>query len=233
MSDPFLDIEGEAVLGSLDFDARRTADVGDSWHDIDVSAGPSEAYNTVWQGFSLTLHNVPGDDGTSTSSSSDDGWSADREFKVTAWCMPQADELQAYVDREDIRSVSTDVVVRCPIICNVSVNAVVQYNTKSPIDAAAARSRIRAYINGLGFVGRLTRSEIVYILKDMGAVSVDMPNKDMLYGSLHDALGAHHVLSGDALDVSLIEDGAAMLSKDTVVYAAEDRNIQIKLIPNS
>lgn len=233
VSDPYYHAsEDEDVLESFSFSAERTCEYpsgSSAWHDIDLSSGPSEGFNTVWQGFRIKLREVPDAESGGSQASSDGG----RDFKVTAWCLPQADDIQAYVDRDDVRSVSTDVVVRCPVVCNVSVNAVVQYNPKEPMDEALARSRIRSYINGLGFVGRLTRSEIVYVLKSLGAVSVDMPNKDMLYGSLHDAFGERHVLSGDALDVSTIEDGPAMLSKDTVVFAAEDRNIQIKMVPNS
>ena len=87
--------------------------------------------------------------------------------------------------------------------------------------------------NRLGFTGRLTRSEIVQILKNLGAISVDMPSQDMLYGELRDAFGISHVLDGDALDVSSIEDGPSMLSKDTVVFVAEERNVQIKFTPYS
>ena len=233
VSDPFTSEEGEDVVGSLAIsedpkETYRTSDVAGTWHDIDPS-NASEAFNTIWQGFEITLIDVPADE---DDGSSGEAWSQERDFKVTMYCLPQAEALQAYVDRDDVRSVSTDVVVRCPIICNVSVNAVVHYDPKNPMDASMAKSMIRNYINGLGFVGRITRSDVVQILKNLGAVSVDMPNQDMLYGSLHDALGVGHVLSGDALDISAIEDGEAMLSRDTVVFAAEERNIQIKLIPN-
>ena len=235
VSDPFTNGDSEDVLGSLAIsddrsETYRTSDVSGTWHDIDAG-NPSEAFNTIWQGFEITIVDVPDTQGDSSSGDGEDSLDR-RDFKVTMYCLPQAEALQAYVDRDDVRSVSTDVVVRCPIICNVSVNAIVHYDPKNPIDAGIARSNIRNYINGLGFVGRITRSDIVQILKNMGAVSVDMPNQDMLYGSLHDALGKGHALSGDALDVSSIEDGAAMLSRDTVIFAAEDSNIQLKLIPN-
>jgi len=233
VSDPFSEGEDEDSLSSLDFSARRTADVSATWHDFDCSKSPIEAFNTVWQGFDIELVKVPADVGASDSSGSNDSWSAERDFKVTAFCLPQAEELQAYVDRDDIRSVSSDVVVRCPIVCNVSVNANVQYDPKRPVDESIARSEIRKYVNGLGFVGRLTRSEIVQILKNLGASSVEMPTQNMLYGVLHDAAGARHVLSGDALDVTAIEDGSVMLGKDTVVFCAADENIQINLTPNS
>ena len=225
VSDPFNAEDDEDVLNSLAFTAKRTADVSGTWHDFDCSESATEAFNTLWQGFDIMLENVPAD--------MEGGWSAEREFKVTAYCLPQAEEIQAYVDRDDVRSISTDVVVRCPIVCNVSVNANVRYDPKSPVDESTARARIREYINGLGFVGRLTRSEIVQILKNLGAASVEMPEQNMLYGALHDANGVLHELSGDALDVSTVEDGYAMLTQDTVVFCAEDRNIQINLTPNS
>ena len=229
VSDPFSADNSEDVLSSLAFTAERTADVSGTWHDIDSSTPYNtsvEAFNTVWQGFGILLDDVPED--------IDGGvWSDTRNFKVTAYCMPLAKEIQDFVDRDDVRSVSTDVVVRCPIVCGVSVNAVVSYNPKNPVDEATAKSKIRSYINNLGFVGRLTRSEIVQILKNLGAVSVEMPNQDMLFGELHDAAGKRHVLSGDALDISSIEDGTVMLTKDTVVFCAEERNVQIKFSPAS
>jgi len=237
VSDPFTKSDNEDVLDSLAVSedlkfTYRTADLSGTWHDIDVSENASEAFNSIWQGFRIRLVDVPYsyDEG---SSGEERGWMVERDFKVTMYCLPQADKIQAYVDRDDIRSVSTDVVVRCPIICNVSVNAVVHYDPKNPIDESVAKNSIRTYINGLGFVGRITRSDIVQILKNLGAVSVDMPNEDMLYGVLHDAFGVSHVLSGDALDISTIEDGPAMLSANTVVFASEESNIQIKMIPNS
>lgn len=226
VSDPFTSADSEDALNSLAFEAVRTADVSATWHDFDCSKSPAEAANTIWQGFRISLSEVPSD-------LEGGGWSAERDFKVTAYCLPQAEDIQAYVDRDDIRSISTDVVVRCPVVCNVSVNANVQYDPKNPIDANVAKARIRTYVNGLGFVGRLTRSEIVQILKNLGAVSVEMPTQDMLYGVLHDANGTRHVLSGDALDVASVEDGHAMLTRDTVVFCVEDANIQISLAPNT
>lgn len=220
------------VLGSLSFTASRTADVSGTWHDFDAAAG-TEAFNTVWQGFSVTLDDVPADIPATESGTGAEAWSETRTFKVTAYCLPQASDIQGFVDGDDVRSVSTDVVVRCPIMCSVSVNAIVRYDPRKPLDAATARSSIRSYINGLGFVGRLTRSEIVQILKNMGAVSVEMPQQDMLYAELHDAEGNAHALSGDAIDISSIEDGPAMLTKDTVAFFADERNIQIKMEPGS
>ena len=224
------------VASPLEFTCRRTADAAKrTWHDIRVKGDDvSEAFNTVWQGFEVMAEEVPPDIGGSTSSSADDSWSKEREFSVSVYSLPDAAKLQEFVDRDDIRSVSTDVVVRCPIICNVSVNAVVRYDPANPVDGEDAAYRIRKYINSLGFVGRLTRSEIVHILKGCGAVSVDLSSNNMLKGALHDAYGNAHVLIGDSRLIDGLEpDDNAMLTRDTTIFAAEPENIQLQLIPNN
>lgn len=218
------------VNSSLEFSCRRTVHgIDKTWHDIDVSKNTSEAFDTVWQGLEVTVHEVPPD---GDSSGEEDSWSDERTFSVSVYCLPQATELQEYVDRDDVRSVSTDVVVRCPILCNVEVTASVVYDVDNPMDESDAAHRIRKYINGRGFVKSLTRSEIVHILKDCGAVSVDLSNKDMLYGTLYDAFGVEHKLSGDSLDLDGFADDSAMLSHDTAVFVVEPENIQLTLIPN-
>lgn len=230
VSDPLVPEDEEGVVGSMIFSATRTSDgASETWHDFDLSNGPEEVFNTVWQGFSVKLSDVVPDVDPEGSSP---GWSDRRDFKVTVYCLPQARELQEYVDSDDVRSISADVVVRCPILCNVSVNATVRYDVDKPMDASVAMEKIRSYINGLGFVGRLTRSEIVHILKDEGAVSVDMSADDMLYGVYHDAYGEEKTVQGDALDIWTVQDDRAMVSPATVVFAAEARNIQLKLLPN-
>lgn len=218
------------VNSSLEFScARKAVGVDSTWHDIDVSKNPSEAFNTVWQGLSVTATEVPPD---STDDDDNPVWSEEADFIVTVYCLPEATELQEYVDRDDVRSVSTDVVVRCPAICNVSVKASVMYDVDYPIDVEDAKAKIRKYVNSLGFVGVLTRSEIVHILKQCGALSVDLSQQDMLYGTVHDANGVEYRLTGDALRFDGLADDAAMLTSDTAIFAVEAENISISTVPN-
>ena len=209
------------VASSLEFTCSRTVD-RTTWHDIDTKDS-SETFNTVWQGFDITAEEVP-----------EEGEPSDiREFSVCVYCLPQSTELQSFVDKENIRSVATDVVVRCPIICNVSVKATIRYDPANPVAEEDAKYRIRKYVNSLGFVGRLTRSEIVHILKDCGAVSVDLSANDMLKGRLHDAFGRIHLLVGDSLLIDNLADDDAMLTKDTTIFAIEPENIQLTFVPNN
>lgn len=224
-----------SINSSLEFSCKRRAyDINKTWHDFDVSRDVSEAFNTIWHGLDVTVHEVPQDLEDSESSDSDETalWSDDRQFVVTVYCLPEATKLQSFVDKDNIRSVSTDVVVRCPIICNVEVFAKVVYDVNQPIDVEEAKYKIRKYINGLGFVNSLTRSEIVHILKSCGAVSVSLEKKDMLYGTIYDAFGKEYKLSGDSLSLNGLAEDAAMLSQDTTVFAVEPENIQLTITPN-
>jgi hypothetical protein len=229
------------VSSSLEFSCRRVAyGVDETWHDFDVRDGAAEVFDTVWHGLSVTVHETPEaapqtESSGSTESSpdqDDEEWPEEREFRVSVYCLPQIREIQAYVDSDDVRSVATDVVVRCPIICNVSVTANVVYDVDNPMDHEYTKFKIREYINGLGFVKSLTRSEIVHIIKNCGAVSVDLSTQDMLYGILYDANGEEHRLTGDSLILDRIADDSAMLSRDTAIFGVEPENIQLTFIPN-
>ena len=217
------------VNSPLEFSCKRVA-VGtkDTWHDFDVSKNPSEAFNSVWHGISLTAEEVP----PALDDEGEEYWPDERMFSVSAYCLPQARELQEYVDGDMVRSVSTDVVVRCPIICTLEISANIVYDVDNPVDVEYAKTRIRRYVNGLGFVKAITRSEIVHILKECGAISVNLDKKDMLYGTLYDANGKEYKLSGDSIVLDGLADDSAMLTKDTTVFAVEPESIQITLTPN-
>jgi hypothetical protein len=117
------------------------------------------------------------------------------------------------------------------MIVNVSVSARVRVPQSVPFDSDDAKAAVCAYVNKTGFPGMLTRSEISSVLMRMGASSVDLHDDDeMLHGYVYDALGRRHDMSGDALDVSLVSDPKAMLTKDTCVFIAEPRNVSIEVV---
>ena len=225
------------VNSSLDFTCSRVSYNTDStWHDFDVKKNPSEIFNTIWQGLAVTVIETPPnvEDASDSSDFSNytEDWPEERMFSVSVYCLPQIEELQEYVDSDRVRSVSTDVVVRCPIICNMAVSATVVYDVDNPMDPEDAKYKIRKYINSLGFVKSITRSEIVHILKSCGALSVDLSRQDMLYGVLYDAFGKEYKLTGDALTIDGLANDDAMLTQDTTIFAIEPENIQLTLIPS-
>lgn len=201
-------------------------DVG--WHDFDLSSGQTEAANTVWRDLRMSVSGVPFDGSASDGAGTGAG---DRMFSVEIVALPAAREIQDALDDGTVRNVAADYVVRCPMVVNVSVSAVARCLPSTPFDEKAAVDAICAYINGTGFPGRLTRSEISSVLMGMGARSVDLYDEsEMLHGYVYDANGVRHDMSGDALDVSLVEAPGAMLTADTCVFVAERRNVSVKVV---
>lgn len=194
---------------------------GDTWHDIDVSEDPSEVCGTIWRGARIVV--------------SDTGVSDDEhDFRVELVAAPKIDDIQAYVDSDDIRNTGSDFVVRTPMIVQMSVSASVRYNYGTPFDVESTIAKICEYVNTSGFCGRMTRSEIATICKNNGATSVDLYDEDeMLHGYVYDAFGNRLQMSGDALDVNDVRTFDGMVTKDTCVFVLEPRNVSIKTIPEA
>lgn len=215
VSDPTSD-----ALASYQHSEEWYADgVSGTWHDIDVSKDPHEAFNTEFRGVRITVSGVQGDD-------------PGKEFRVEFVYAPNIVRMQEYVDDDAVRNTGSDFLVRGPVVINVSVSAVVRYEYSTPFDVSAAIDKICEYVNTSGFVGRLTRSEVAAILKNMGAKSVDLYNEDeMLHGYGYDAYGRMFELHGDALDVENARTADGMVTRDTCVFVVEPGNVQIRTIP--
>ena len=217
---------GADGLSSYAFDTQFSADVSGTWHDFKVSAADAhETANTVWRDAKIVVSGVP--------ALAPDGATIDeKSFQVGIVALPKANELQALVDDPVVRNAGTDTVVRGPMVVNVSVNAIARCPASRPMDVDAAKVAVRDYINGTGFVGRLTRSEISSILRDFGATSVDLRDENaMLYGYVRDAFGRLKELSGDALDLDSLHDPRSLLTRNTAVFVAEPENIRITALP--
>lgn len=217
VSDP----ESDSLMSYRHEDSWTDGGSSSTWHDFDVSGGVSELMGTVWRGVDITVH--PGDG---------DGGSGSRLFRVEFVALPAARELQALVDGPSVRSSGTDYVVRCPVVVQVSVYAVVRHPYGRAFDAVAARDKVCEYINTSGFPGRLTRSEISSVLIGLGATSVDLPGSDsMLHGFGYAADGTEFRLSGDALDLADAVPGERMMvSRETGVFVVEPDNVVIRAV---
>ena len=215
------------ALSSYAYSVKYGADVSSTWHDFRTTdADVSETANTVWRDATITVSEVPIDDEIREK--------GEKEFRVEIVALPVADRIQAYVDDGLVRNVGSDFVVRGPMVVNMSVNAVVRHPYSVQFDKDEAVVELCSYVNTSGFVGRITRSEIASILRNLGATSVDLYDENaMLYGYVYDAYGVKHELSGDALDIDLVKSPKGMLTKDTAVFVLEPKNVQITTIPVS
>lgn len=213
-----------SAISSYLFEAKYKGSLDGVWHDFQITDDDvHELANTVWRDVAITVKGVP--------VTEEDQENGGKMFRVVLVALPVAKSIQDHFDDGLVRNVAADYVVRGPMVVNVSVRAVVRYKYSTGFDKDRAVTEICSYVNNTGFVGRLTRSEISSLLIGLGAASVDLYDEnEMLYGYVYDAKGVKHELSGDALDVDLIEDTEGMLTSDTAVFVVEPRNVQITTV---
>lgn len=204
-------------LGSYGFSVAYSADVSGTWHDISVDNSYIEAANTVWRNAVITLvdHDLTDDE---------------ESLQVTMICLPEIEALQDYVDAPSVRNVGSDYIVRCPMICQVHVNALVRHPYGVAFDKDTARQAVCDYINTSGFIKRLSRSEIACVLQENGASSVPLGSSGMLYGEVYDGAGNLTTFSGDSLDISSIATPSTLLTPDTCVFTCTPEDVEIEVM---
>jgi hypothetical protein len=216
---PELDFGQLPVAGSYPFtDTRRASGINDTFHDIDPDNSMIETAYSVFQASTVVVQDVPHTDAT-------------RNFKVEVYVTPGLLDMQNYVDLTEVRNTEADILLRCPLICLVGLETTLYFSDRNPVDIDAMKSDLVNYINTRSFTRNLTRSELACLLLGAGATRVDLSDVGTtLQGTIRDAAGVMHRLSGDALDIEAVEDGTVLLTTDTCVFAAEEHNIHITAI---
>jgi hypothetical protein len=214
---------GAINIGAFPFSVEYTAlDSKDIPHDIQVTDDDtSEVAGTSWRGAEITVfvdNNVIGDEDKKS-----------EQFVVEIVRLPNIDEIQNFLDQDNIRNCASDIIVRCPFICTVSVNLSVLVPLGTAFDVNQVKEAIKKYVNTSGFNTTLYQSEIVSILHTLGVVGVDLNSNNGLYGYVYDARGHLHELQGDRLDISRLNASNALLSPDSVVFCTQDSNININV----
>jgi hypothetical protein len=207
------------VVGSYPFTEVRSAEgLNDTFHDIDPDNSMIETAYSTYQKSVVTVTDVPASTDT-------------HEFKLELYYSPGIDQIQTFVDDVDIRNLEADYIVRCPLICLVSVDAVVYYDERYSVDLEQMRRDVYDYINVQSFKRRLTRSEITCILHGGGATRIDLGATGMmLQGTVRDASGLLLRLQGDSLDLETIADPYALCAPETIVFATELNGITLEAV---
>lgn len=158
-----------------------------------------------------------------------------REFDVSLYASPQVAAVQDYVDREDVKSLKGDMLVRLAPFCLVGIRATVGVPAgfEAP-DVPAMKKAVADYINGRNFTSRLTASEIIAVLSDFDVSRVEMLHDPRfgfrMSGRLRNASGDIVYFHGPDLDVAAKADPANLVSPKTVCFCTDIGCIDIELV---
>ena len=215
---PTFQLGSMQVVGSYAYVETRSADgVQNTFHDIDPANAVVESAYTIYQKATVVITGVP-------------MATATHDFKIELYTAPQLLDIQTYVDRDDVRNLEADQLVRCPLICMVQLNVTAYYKATAPVDAQALRLELFNYINSRSFVQRLSRSELANVLLSNGVTRLDLTNGMVLQGLVRAADGTLYVLQGDTLDLTVVNAPKQLFTANTTVFAAEESGIFIQLV---
>lgn len=178
---------------------------------------------TVWQTSELTVEDVERD--------ANGSWSEEKDFRVHAYVEPELKDIQNFLDKDENRSLGFDCVARCPLMCMVSVRAIVY--SSSNVSAAELETAVASYINERNFCGKISESEIIGVLHGFDISDVytgkDGRNTFRLSGRVRGAGGSVYDLGPGTLDINRISAPEELLTPDTTVFAADMSDIDIEV----
>jgi hypothetical protein len=217
-----LDFETLPAIGSYDLtDTRGTSGITSTIHDIDPQNAVIETSGTVFQTSTLVVNHVSTAAGDT------------HDFRVELYVAPELAAIQDYVDRTDVRSIKSDILVRCPAICLVGMRATVTPSVGVTLDVQQLRNAIVDYVNDRSFVTELTESELLGVLHTFDITRVDTSQDAStgfeLQGIVRDAAGTVHTLRGHSLSIAAVADASTLLLPSTCVFAAHTDDITINV----
>jgi hypothetical protein len=210
-----------SASGSYDFVESRTSTAAQLIpHDIDPNNLMIETAYTIYQTATVLVSGV--DDTLPTHS-----------FKVELYSAPRLADIQAYVDGPDVHNLKADYLVRCPLICFVSLRADVIVRQGSTATVEQIRDAVCAYVNSRSFIAQLTESELLSVIHQFDIQRVETTHDPIagfwLSGTVRAADGSLAKLQGHSLNIRRVEDGKLLLVPETCVFAADPRDVTIQL----
>ena len=207
--------EGNPMLGSYPFsETRLSGYTGNALHDI---VGVAEVYYTRWQQVQVSVSGT--------------GLTADSaQFRIELYLPKTLADIQAYVDRDDVRNRNADTVVRGAVPCFVSAVVRISKAAAASVDSDAMKTSMVNYINGKKFGDTVTVSQLSAIAHqyDIISMGVDSQHGIQLQGRVLGTDGVFYSVGGSVLDINNIKNVSAGISPNTVVFFADPININIE-----
>lgn len=153
------------------------------------------------------------------------------EFKLEFYVAPGLGDIQAYADSDAIRNEGTDFLVRSPLLCLVGFKAVAYQTPGSDVSGLSLKTKIASYINGLGFKGKLSLSELIHVICSNGIQRVGMrPGELAITGRVLGADMVWRVMTGDTvLDLDDLKSERALIGSKTTVFVCDPYDVDIQV----
>lgn len=169
---------------------------------------PTDAAFTIYQTQTLTI------DAPNTGED-------EQEVYVALWLAPGLDVLQQYLDSPAVKYAHVDVLVRAPVVCQISGHFSVVLPPTSTTTELELQQALVDYVNTRSFTGRLSRAELTALLLSKGVTHVHLlPGASTISGRCIGANGIEVEQIADIIDIDDFEDPDNLITRNSVVFTA-------------
>ena len=179
---------------------------------------PTDAAFTVFQTQTLTI------DAPNTGEE-------EQEVYVTLWLAPGLDVMQQYLDSPAVKYAHVDVLVRAPVLCQVSGHFSVVLPATSNVTERELQQALVDYVNTRSFTGRLSRAELSALLVSKGVTHVHLlPDASTISGRCIGADGTEVEQIADIIDIDDFEDPDNLITRNSVVFTALPDSFSVNVL---
>lgn len=151
---------------------------------------------------------------------------ATASYLVTVRVLPEIAAVQSLVSSRGVGYAAGDTLIRAAVPCFVSLAFTLQGRPGLPLpDAASLRTALAAYVNTLGFPGRLEASQLVDLIHDYLPEGMAISPLDM-FGQIRRPNGSVRSLRSPSVLI-IPSESASMVSARTVGFILDPANIII------
>lgn len=153
-----------------------------------------------------------------------------RDYVVYIRAMPLLLDLQEFVVGRDVRPPSSDILVKAPVPCDMSVSITINTRSGDPTpNTANLATAVSNVVNTTGFPGSMPSSTLIKALHDEFDGTLTTVGSIYMTGIIRRPDGTTTVLSNAQL-LTIPIDTANLMSSNTVSFILDPNNIAITVV---
>lgn len=151
------------------------------------------------------------------------------DYDVTVLKMPLVKELQQYIGDRGVRDTAGDILIKAAIPCFLSLSFDLERSMSgSTVAVEDVQTALTAYVNSLGFVGKLYASALAEVVERVLPTGINVGAIDM-FGRIRRPDGVQtYIRENDVLTIP--EISSAYTSGRTVVFILQTANVAATLV---
>ena len=150
------------------------------------------------------------------------------DLRVDVYVAPNVDEIQTYLDADDVRNREADILARGVIPAFVELSIPIYRRSTADVDLDEMRTAITDYVNNKKLGEDLTLSQLSSILHQYDILKVGTGDPDLvMVANVRGADGTELQTSGSELRISDLANAGLQVSESTTSFVADVSDVYL------